>query len=80
MLNLSTKPDAVEACTRWEHFWHGELYDRPLVQTSVPRQGVPVGEVVDLYALRYYLASQPTWDQQLALIIAGSNRSAFQAI
>lgn len=68
MLNLSTKPDAVEACTRWEHFWHGELYDRPLVQTSVPRQGVPVGEVVDLYALRYYLASQPTWDQQLALI------------
>lgn len=68
MLNLSTKPDKDEAVKRWEYFWRGELYERPLVVTSVPRQGVAAHDVVDVYGLRYYHAVKGLWQERLDLI------------
>ncbi|MCX7847762.1 MAG: hypothetical protein N2595_07025 [bacterium] len=37
MLALSTIVDPAETCTRWQHFWHGELYGRPPVVASITK-------------------------------------------
>ncbi len=68
MISLSTKPDAAEACKRWEHFWRGELYERPLVLTSAPRRGVAPEAVADIYGRRYYHAVKGPWQERLDLI------------
>lgn len=68
MLELSTRTDTADACRRWEHFWHGELYRRPPVVASVPRRGITPGAVADLYHRRYYHAVKGPWADRLALI------------
>ncbi len=68
MLNLSTKPDLKETHMRWRHFWRGEVYQRPVVVTCVPRRGVAATDVADVYGRRYYHAVNGLWEQQLALI------------
>lgn len=68
MLSLTSKPDVVEAVKRWECFWRGELYERPLVVASVPKDGVAPEEVVDIYGLRYYQAVIGPWQERLELI------------
>lgn len=68
MLQLKTKPDLESVVTRWEHFWNGELYQRPVVVTSVPRQGIAPRDVVPVHGLRYYHAVKGLWDEREAMI------------
>ena len=37
VLELTAKPDAQQACEMWNHFWAGEVKQRPLVLAQVPR-------------------------------------------
>lgn len=61
---LTYKPDWDEAVTRWEHFWHGELWKRPVLMGGATRNP---GQAVDPYSERYYRACTGHHDEQLAL-------------
>lgn len=52
-MELTAKPDFEEAKTRWRHFWNGEVYKRPLVLATVPKEGM---QSFNWLPERYYLA------------------------
>lgn len=38
-MRMQTKPDFDRAATMWDHYWHHDLLDRPLVVAEVPKPG-----------------------------------------
>jgi hypothetical protein len=49
-MQLTTKPDFDQAASMWDHFWHREVLDRPLVVAEVPRPGAPRAALGNGYA------------------------------
>ncbi|MCM8759167.1 MAG: hypothetical protein NC906_05290 [Candidatus Omnitrophica bacterium] len=64
-MTLKYKPDFEEAQKRWTYFWNKELYKRPLLVAWCIKQGKKLPP--DSLSLRYYMAYNGLWKQQIEL-------------
>ncbi len=77
MLSLGDGRDLGEVTKRWEHFWHGEIFRRPVVLTGVPKEGTDLHEPSPLNERRYYNALNGFWEEQLSLFNRWIDATAF---
>ena len=68
MLRLKSCPCLDEALVRWKHFWKQELYKRPVVLATSPKEGVKPYSVEPIYDRRYYDAVNLLWEKRLNVI------------
>jgi len=62
---LTCKPDFAEAAERWNHFWNGELWKRPVLMANVCRDPA---NAVNPFSERYYRACTGRDVEQCALL------------
>jgi len=64
-MTLSAKPDFERAATAWNHFWNGEVYERPLVLASCH---IGPGPAIDPRRDVYYHGLTGAYEAHLDLI------------
>ncbi len=67
-MKLSTKQDLGDVLTRWDHFWQGELYTRPVVVMTAMKEGGKTENLSNIARSRYYYALEGLWEKRLAQI------------
>ncbi|HRU05906.1 MAG TPA: hypothetical protein P5137_09045 [Candidatus Brocadiia bacterium] len=65
-MDLEFKPDFERARARWDKYWRGESFDRPVIRIVLPKPGAPQAKKPGNYAVAWAEDLGPIIEQNLA--------------